>query len=154
LNVLSYQTVKKPLAFARPTTINTTLMALLSSEKRRPACLLKDLVNDQRTTVKLMLLLSNSQAYICIILAFTNRYDYKIMSFDIKTAFLHARLPYSIYVKQIPGYPEENPHTVLKLLVALYGLKQSAYEWYKLLSTIFASLGLLCCKADHAVFIR
>jgi Reverse transcriptase (RNA-dependent DNA polymerase) len=129
-------------------------MALLSLEKRRPACLLKDLVNDQRTTVKLMLLLSNSQAYIHIILAFANQYDYKIMSFDIKTAFFHARLPYSIYVKQIPGYPKENPCTVLKLLVALYGLKQSAYEWYKLLSTIFASLGLLHCKANHAVFIR
>jgi hypothetical protein len=40
----------------------------------------------------------------------------------------------TIYVKQIPGLPEENPRTVLKLLVALYGLKQSAYKWYKLLS--------------------
>jgi hypothetical protein len=60
-----------------------------------------------------------------------NRFDYKIMSFDVKTAFLHAQLPYSIYVKQIPSYPEENPRTVLKLLVALYGLKQSTYEWYK-----------------------
>jgi Reverse transcriptase (RNA-dependent DNA polymerase) len=76
------------------------------------------------------------------------------MSFDVKTTFLYTRLLYSIYVKQIPGYPEENPHTMLKLLVALYGLKQSAYEWYKLLSTLFSSLGLLCCEADHTVFIR
>jgi Reverse transcriptase (RNA-dependent DNA polymerase) len=88
-----------------------------------------------------------------ILLAFANNYDYEIMSFDIKTAFLHARLPYSIYVKQIPGYPEHNPRTVLKLLVALYGLKQSAYEWYKLLSTLLGSLGLLRCEADHAVFV-
>ena len=75
------------------------------------------------------------------------------MSFDIKTAFLHARLPYSIYVKQIPGYPKGNPRTVLKLLIALYGLKQSAYEWYKLLSGIFHSLSLSHCEADRAVFI-
>src|SRR5882757_9727839 len=75
------------------------------------------------------------------------------MSFDVKTAFLHARLPYSIYTKQIPGYPEDNPRTVLKLLVALYGLKQSAFEWYKLLSRLFGTLGLLRCEADHAVFI-
>ena len=88
-----------------------------------------------------------------IILAFANAHDYEIMSFDVKTAFLHAKLPYSIYVKQIPGYPEENPRTVLKLLVALYGLKQSAYEWYKLLSSIFHSLGLIRCEADHAVFV-
>ena len=65
------------------------------------------------------------------------------MSFDVKTAFLHARLPYDIFVKQIPGFPEANPTTVLCLLVALYGLKQSAYEWYKLLSSTFATLGLL-----------
>ena len=64
-----------------------------------------------------------------ILLAFANMFDYEIMSFDVKTAFLYAWLPYSIYIKQIPGYPEENPRTVLKLLATLYRLKQSAYEW-------------------------
>ena len=88
-----------------------------------------------------------------IILTFANHYDFEVMSFDVKTAFLHARLPYSIYVKQIPGYPKENPKVVLKLLVVLYGLKQSVYKWYKLLSSLFASLGLKCSEADHAVFI-
>lgn len=68
---------------------------------------------------------------VCILLTFANTFDYKIMSFNIKTAFLHARLPYLICVKQILGYPEDNPRTILKLLIALYGLKQSAYEWYK-----------------------
>ena len=90
---------------------------------------------------------------VCILLAFANHLDLEIMSFDVKTAFLHARLPYDIFVKQIPGYPEANPLTVLRLLVALYGLKQSSYEWYKLLSFILAKLGLLRCEADHAVFI-
>ena len=75
------------------------------------------------------------------------------MSFDVKTAFLHARLPYNIFVKQIPGYPEADSSTVLRLLVALYGLKQSSHEWYKLLSSLLAALGLLRCEADHAVFI-
>ena len=71
----------------------------------------------------------------------------------MKTAFLHARLPYDIFVKQIPGYPEADASTVLRLLVALYGLKQSSHEWYKLLSSLLAKLGLLRCEADHAVFI-
>src|ERR1700678_704462 len=75
------------------------------------------------------------------------------MSFDVKTAFLHARLPYDIFVKQILGFPEPNPDTVLRLLVALYGLRQSSYEWYKLLSSTLASLGLLRCEADRAVFV-
>ena len=63
-----------------------------------------------------------------ILLAFANHYDLEIMSFDVKTAFLHARLPYSIFVKQIPGYPEADASTVPRLLVALYGLKQASHE--------------------------
>ena len=75
------------------------------------------------------------------------------MSFDVKTAFLHARLPHDIFVKQIPGFPEADPSTVLRLLVALYGLKQSSHEWYKLLSSTLSTIGLICCEADHAVFL-
>ena len=75
------------------------------------------------------------------------------MSFDMKTAFLHARLPYDIFVKQILGFPEADINTVLRLLVALYGLKQASYEWHKLLSSTLAALGLLHCEADHAVFV-
>src|SRR5271168_2625972 len=92
-------------------------------------------------------------ASVRLLFAFANSFDLEIMSFDVKTAFLHARLPYDIYVKQIPGYPEADTSTVLRLLVALYGLKQSSHEWYKLLSSLLAKLGLLRCEADHAVFI-
>ena len=88
-----------------------------------------------------------------ILLAYANQHNLEIMSFDVKTAFLHAHLPYDIFVKQIPGFPEADVSTVLRLLVALYGLKQSSYEWYKLLSSTLATLGLLRCEADHAVFI-
>jgi hypothetical protein len=88
-----------------------------------------------------------------ILLAYTNHYDLEIMSFDVKTAFLHARLPHDIFAKQIPGFPESDPSLVLRLLVALYGLKQSAFEWYKLLASTFLDLGLIRCEADHAVFI-
>ena len=92
-------------------------------------------------------------ASVRILLAFANHFNLEIMSFDVKTAFLHARLPYDIFVKQIPGYPESDPATVLRLLVALYGLKQSSHEWYKLLSSLLANLGLMRCEADHAVFL-
>ena len=88
-----------------------------------------------------------------ILLAYANQFDLEVMSFNVKTAFLHARLSYDIFVKQIPGYPEADSSTVLRLLVALYGLKQSSHEWYKFLSSLLAKLGLLRCEADHAVFI-
>lgn len=88
-----------------------------------------------------------------LLFAFANYFDLEIMSFDVKTAFLHAHLPYDVFVKQILGYPEADVSTVLHLLVALYGLKQAAYEWHKLLSSILATLGLSRCEADYAVFV-
>ena len=45
-----------------------------------------------------------------LILAYANHHDYDIMSFDVKTAFLHAKLNYA---KQIPSFPEADPDTVL-----------------------------------------
>jgi hypothetical protein len=86
------------------------------------------------------------------ILAYANHRDYELMSFDIKTAFLHTKLTLDIYCKQIPGFPEADPHTVLRLLVALYGLRQSSYEFYMLLLKIMTRLGLIRCEVDHAVF--
>ena len=86
------------------------------------------------------------------ILTYANHHNYELMSFDIKTAFLHAKLTLDIYCKQIPGFPEADPHTVLRLLVALYGLCQSSYEFYMLLLKIMTCLGLIHCEVDHAVF--
>jgi len=88
-----------------------------------------------------------------IILAYANLHDYEIMSFDVKTAFLHAKLDYLLYVKQIPGFPEADPQTVLRLLVAIYGLRQSAYEFYTFLLKLLIRLGLNRSELDHAVFI-
>jgi len=48
-----------------------------------------------------------------IVLAYAAHNDLEIMSFDIKTAFLHAKLSTVIFCKQIPGYPEADPSTVL-----------------------------------------
>ena len=74
------------------------------------------------------------------------------MSFDVKTAFLHAKLSTIIYCKQIPGFPEADSSTVLRLLVALYGLQQSSYEFYMLLRKLMIRLGMTHCEVDHAVF--
>ena len=86
---------------------------------------------------------------ICIILAFVAANDLKIMASDVKTTFLHCRLQKDIYCKQIPGYDSKQ---VLRLLVSLYGLCQSAFEFYNLVWKCFISLGMHRCEVDHAVF--
>ena len=87
-----------------------------------------------------------------IMLAYVAHGDLEIMSFDVKTAFLHAKLSTVIFCKQIPGFPEADSHTVLRLLVALYGLHQSSYEFYMLLFKLMVCLGMTHCEVDHAVF--
>jgi len=74
------------------------------------------------------------------------------MSFNVKTALLHTKLSTIIYCKQIPGFPEAEPSIVLHLLVALYSLCQSSYEFYMLLHKLMTHLGMSHCKIDHAVF--
>src|SRR5271155_5697382 len=75
------------------------------------------------------------------------------MASDVKMAFLHCRLHTELYCKQVPGYPLPDPKLVLRVLVALYGLRQSAFEFYTLLMRCFTSLGLHRCDVDHAVFL-
>jgi hypothetical protein len=88
-----------------------------------------------------------------IILAFAAVNNLEIMASDVKTAFLHCRLRSDIYCRPIPGQtPLSAPNTVLCILVALYGLRQSAYEFYMLLVRSFNALGLQRCDVDHAVF--
>ena len=87
-----------------------------------------------------------------IILAFAAANDLEIMASDVKTAFLHCKLRTELYCKQIPGHPLDDPKKVLRLLVALYGLRQSAFEFYTLIWKCFTSLGMHRCEVDHAVF--
>ena len=89
-----------------------------------------------------------------IILAFAAANDLEIMASDVKTAFLHCKLRNELYCRQIPGHPLDDPKTVLRVLVALYGLRQSAYEFYTLLWKCFISIDMHRCEVDldHAVF--
>jgi Reverse transcriptase (RNA-dependent DNA polymerase) len=72
-------------------------------------------------------------ASICVILAFAAANDLHIIASNVKTAFLHCHLHSELYCKQVPGYPLSDPSTVLQVLIALYGLCQSAFKFYTLL---------------------
>ena len=86
-----------------------------------------------------------------IVLAYAAHHNLEIISFDVKTAFLHAKLSTVIFCKLIPGFPKADPTLVLRLLVTLYGLCQSSYEFYMLLHSLMTCIGIVRCKVDHAV---
>jgi hypothetical protein len=67
-----------------------------------------------------------------LLLAIAAAFDLEIHQIDIKTAFLHGELEEEIFMEQPEGYVEPgNEHKVCLLLRSLYGLKQSARQWYK-----------------------
>ena len=67
--------------------------------------------------------------------------------------FLNAFLLHEIYCKQIPGFSEANKIITYCLFDALYSLKQSFYEWYKVIHCALYDLELSRCKVNHTVFI-
>lgn len=68
-----------------------------------------------------------------IIIVYAASLNLLLMCCDAKTAFLNALLGHTLYCKQIPGFLESDPSVVYLVLRALYGLKQSSFEWYNLL---------------------
>jgi Reverse transcriptase (RNA-dependent DNA polymerase) len=87
-----------------------------------------------------------------ILLTWAAVQDLEIYQLDCKTAFLHAKIRHPIYARQFPGYALRNSSKVLRILVALYGLRQSAFEFYTLLMSLFLSIGMVRCEVDHGVF--
>ena len=91
-------------------------------------------------------------ASVRILLAWAALQDLNIFQFDCKTAFLHAKIRHPLYVRPFPGYPTSTPGMVLHVLVALYGLRQAAYEFYMLVLSLLLGLGMVHCEVDHGIF--
>ena len=92
-------------------------------------------------------------ASVRILLAWAAVRDLEIFQFDCKTAFLHAKLRHPLYARPFPGYPASSPSKVLHILAALYGLRQSAYEFYILIRSLILALGMVRCEMDHGIFM-
>ena len=87
------------------------------------------------------------------LLAWAAVQDLEIYQFDCKTAFLHAKIRHPLFARPFPGYPASDSSKVLQILVALYGLRQSAYEFYMLIMSLLLALGMVRCEVDHGIFM-
>ena len=77
-------------------------------------------------------------------------FDLDLTQYDISNAFLNGELEEEIYMEYPPGY-EGEPGTCLKLLKGLYGLKQAARIWNKVLTQVLRKAGLEICKTEPGV---
>jgi hypothetical protein len=70
--------------------------------------------------------------------------DWHISGLDVKTAFLYGNLDEELYMEQPEGFKvpgHKNKNKVMCLKKAIYGLKQAALAWWKVLDASMARIG-------------
>ena len=81
--------------------------------------------------------------------------NFKLYQMDVKSAFLNGFLNEEVYVRQPPGFEDDNfPNYVYKLTKALYGLKQAPRAWYERLSKFLIENGFSRGKVDTTLFTK
>jgi len=70
----------------------------------------------------------------------------------VETAFLNGTVTEEIYIRQPQGYERGEKGKVCHLLKAIYGLKQAASAWYKLLDATLPKSGLSPTAADPCMY--
>ncbi|RKF60525.1 Retrovirus-related Pol polyprotein from transposon TNT 1-94 [Golovinomyces cichoracearum] len=85
---------------------------------------------------------------------------WRLRQYDVKNAFIHAKIDHEIYVEQPSGFERSDnghktsPKTYCKLNKALYGLKQSPRLWYEHLRSVLETQGFIVMPHDSAIFIQ
>lgn len=88
-------------------------------------------------------------------LSWSRHHGRYVRQYDVKTAFLNARLNEEIYIEPPPGQARDEANgKVWKLNRALYGLKQAGRAWYEELSKVLLSLGFKKLASEPCVFTR
>ena len=87
--------------------------------------------------------------FIRILLSVVASENLHLEQMDVKIAFLHGDLDKEIYMQQLEGFVVPGKeHMVYKLTMILYGLKQSAREWYKKFYSFMTKSGFCKAKKD------
>jgi hypothetical protein len=88
-----------------------------------------------------------------LMLALSSLEDWHMEAVDVKTAFLYGKLDEEIYMQQPEGFKLKGQESkVLRLLRAIYGLKQAALAWWKELEASMKRLGFKRTASDAGVF--
>ncbi|KAB2624056.1 hypothetical protein D8674_015716 [Pyrus ussuriensis x Pyrus communis] len=77
-----------------------------------------------------------------------------VRQLDVQNAFLHGYLNEDVYMKQPPGFVDNQyPNYVCKLQRSLYGLKQAPRAWFQRFSKFLLQLGFQESMCDYSLFV-
>lgn len=79
------------------------------------------------------------------LMAIAARFDLELIQYDVVNAFVHAKMPYDVFMRMPRGF--ERQDRVLKLNKALYGLRESPLLWQKLFNKALREAG--CEPVNH-----
>lgn len=89
------------------------------------------------------------------LIAVAARFDLEIIQYDVVNAFVHASLPYDVFMRLPPGYRHgTNKDTVLLLKKALYGLRESPILWQKYLTKALNRHGFVPVPEEPCCFVK
>jgi hypothetical protein len=81
--------------------------------------------------------------------------DLNVRYFDVSSAFLYPELEETIYMKAPPLKATDKPGTeFVRLIRAIYGLKQSSRCWYEEVKNVLGGMGFTPSDADPCLFTR
>ena len=90
-----------------------------------------------------------------LVLALAALYDWEIEVLDVKTAFLFGKLDEEIYMVQPEGFIVKGQESKIYCLQkAVYGLKQAALQWNKLLHKSLVDFDFKRCTFDSGVYVK
>lgn len=79
---------------------------------------------------------------------------YLVHHFDAKTAFLNGKLRETIFMKQPPGYENDDENLVCRLNKSIYGLKQAAKMWNDEIHNALIEFSFTQSKADDCLYSK
>ena len=86
--------------------------------------------------------------------ALTALHNWYISGLDVQSAYLYSVLEEELYMEFPEGYmPPNQKSKVLRLLRAIYGLKQAGLTWWRTLDKSMKNLGFERLKSDAGLFV-
>ncbi|RVW50362.1 Retrovirus-related Pol polyprotein from transposon RE1 [Vitis vinifera] len=89
-----------------------------------------------------------------ILLSLAAHYNWQLLQYDVKNAFLHGDLDEEIYMNIPPGFEGNTCNKVCKLKKTLYGLKQSHRAWFSRFAKVMKESRYKQSQGDHTLFIK
>ena len=90
-----------------------------------------------------------------IILTLAAKYGLKTRQVDIEGAYLNAENEFELYMR-FPSalHPSDPRHNALRILKSIYGLKQSAHDWWRKVTQKMQDMGFKRVESDWGMYIK